>query len=206
MELHTWLLYLIAAIGLSITPGPNSLLAITHGALYGHKLTLFTILGGALGFILLIALSMMGIGALLQTSAQALVLLKWLGGAYLVWLGWQLWKSPALHLAALTISQTQQNIQALQLFKNGFFAAISNPKALLFYGAFLPQFMSNESSLLSQFIIMASTFAVVEILFEYFLARLAHKIRPWLNQTGKKFNRVCACLFAVMGCALPFTK
>lgn len=206
MELHTWLLYLIAAIGLSITPGPNSLLAITHGALYGHKLTLFTILGGALGFILLIALSMMGIGALLQTSAQALVLLKWLGGAYLVWLGWQLWKSPALHLAALTISQTQQNIQALQLFKNGFLAAISNPKALLFYGAFLPQFMSNESSLLSQFIIMASTFAVVEILFEYFLARLAHKIRPWLNQTGKKFNRVCACLFAVMGCALPFTK
>jgi threonine/homoserine/homoserine lactone efflux protein len=206
MELHTWLLYLIAAIGLSITPGPNSLLAITHGALYGHQLTLFTIFGGALGFILLIALSMMGIGALLQTSAQALVILKWLGGAYLVWLGWQLWKSPALHLAALSTSQTQPNIQALQLFKNGFLAAISNPKALLFYGAFLPQFMSAHSSLLTQFIIMASTFAIVEILFEYFLARLAHKIRPWLNQTGKKFNRVCACLFAVMGVALPFTK
>lgn len=206
MELHTWLLYFIAAIGLSITPGPNSLLAITHGALYGHKLTLFTILGGALGFILLIALSMMGIGALLQTSSQALVLLKWLGGAYLVWLGWQLWKSPAIHLATLSSSEIQQNVQALQLFQNGFLAAISNPKALLFYGAFLPQFISAQSSLLSQFVIMASTFAIVEILFEYFLARLAHKIRPWLNRTGKKFNRVCACLFAVMGTALPFTK
>ncbi len=206
MELHTCLLYLIAAIGLSITPGPNSLLAITHGALYGHKFTLFTILGGALGFILLIALSMLGIGAVLQTSVQALVLLKWLGGAYLVWLGWQLWKSPAIHLATLSTSQIQQNAQPFKLFQNGFLAAISNPKALLFYGAFLPQFMNAQTSLLIQFIIMASTFAVVEILFEYFLARLAHKIRPWLNQTGKKFNRVCACLFAVMGCALPFTK
>ena len=72
MELNTWLLYLVAAIGLSITPGPNSLLAITHGALYGYRLTVFTILGGALGFVLLVALSMLGIGALLKTSAQAL--------------------------------------------------------------------------------------------------------------------------------------
>lgn len=206
MELNTWLLYLVAAIGLSITPGPNSLLAITHGALYGHRLTVFTILGGALGFILLVALSMLGIGALLKTSAQALFLLKWIGGAYLIWLGLQLWNAPALHLESTDPIHSTQNTKPFQLFKTGFFAAISNPKALLFYGAFLPQFINSKTSIFNQFIIMSSTFAIIEILFEYFLARLAFKIRPWLNQTGKKFNRFCASLFILMGLALPFTN
>ena len=88
------LLYVVAAIGLSLTPGPNGLLAITHGALHGHRRTLFTVSGGAVGFIALIGLSMLGVGALLQASAQALGVLKFVGGAYLVWLGVQVWRAP----------------------------------------------------------------------------------------------------------------
>ena len=84
MALHTWLLYLVAALGLSLTPGPNSLLVLTHGVLHGPRKTLFTVSGGALGFAALIALSMLGIGALLKASAAALTWLKLLGGAYLV--------------------------------------------------------------------------------------------------------------------------
>ena len=87
MAWHTWLIYLVATVGLSLTPGPNSLLVLTHGALHGHRRTLWTVAGGALGFVAVIALSMLGIGALLQTSASALLVLKWVGGAYLVWLG-----------------------------------------------------------------------------------------------------------------------
>ena len=93
MALHTWLIYLVAAIGLSLTPGPNSLLVLTHGALHGHRKTLFTVAGGAIGFVALIALSMLGIGALLKASGDALTVLKVLGGAYLVWLGIQLWRA-----------------------------------------------------------------------------------------------------------------
>jgi threonine/homoserine/homoserine lactone efflux protein len=96
MALHTWLIYLTAVIGLSLTPGPNGLLALSHGALYGHRKTLYTVAGGVIGFVVLIALSMFGIGALLQASANALITLKWLGGAYLIWLGIQLWRAPAL--------------------------------------------------------------------------------------------------------------
>jgi homoserine/homoserine lactone efflux protein len=70
------LLYLVAAVGLSLTPDPNSLLALTHGALHGHRRTLFTVSGGALGFVVLIALSMIGIGTVLQASAGALTVLK----------------------------------------------------------------------------------------------------------------------------------
>ncbi|MCJ9711806.1 LysE family transporter, partial [Bordetella hinzii] len=84
MALHSWLIYLVAVTGLSLTPGPNTLLALTHGALHGHRRALCTIAGGAVGFIALIALSMLGISALLKAWAPALTLLKWAGGAYLV--------------------------------------------------------------------------------------------------------------------------
>ena len=66
MAFETWLIYLLAAIGLSLSPGPNGLLALTHGALHGRRMTLYTILGSCIGFIIVIALSMFGIGALLN--------------------------------------------------------------------------------------------------------------------------------------------
>jgi len=80
MLLDTWLLYLIACLGLSLSPGPNGLLALTHGALHGSRRTLFTIVGGATGFMLIIALCMFGIGALLKSSVVWLTVLKWVGG------------------------------------------------------------------------------------------------------------------------------
>ena len=203
MALHTWLLYLVAAVGLSLTPGPNSLLVLTHGALHGHRRTLFTVAGGALGFVVLIALSMLGIGALLKASLGALTVLKLLGGAYLVWLGVQLWRAPAIHLHADTARTAPR---AGALFRQGLLTAVSNPKALLFYGAFLPQFIDPGRDLLLQFIVMAVVFVVVEIVVEYGIALLAHRIRPWLERAGQRFNRACGGLFVAMGVALPMTK
>jgi len=203
MALHTWLLYLVAALGLSLTPGPNSLLVLTHGALHGQRKTLFTVAGGALGFLLLIALSMLGIGALLQASAHALTILKFAGGAYLVWLGIGLWRAPPVHLQTDAASADRRGAA---LFRQGLLTAISNPKALLFYGAFLPQFIDPARELLAQFVVMATIFVAVEIGVEYLLALLAHRIRPWLERAGKRFNRVCGGLFVAMGLALPMTR
>src|SRR5438046_2621941 len=98
MDLSTWLIYLAAATGLSLSPGPNGLLALTHGALHGRRKALYTICGGACGFVTVIALSMFGIGALLKASLTWLTVMKWVGGAYLVWLGVQVWRSPPLGL------------------------------------------------------------------------------------------------------------
>lgn len=203
MALHTWLLYLVAAVGLSLTPGPNSLLALTHGALHGHRRTLYTVAGGALGFVVVIALSMLGIGALLQASSSALLVLKWAGGAYLVWLGVQLWRAPPLQLQAVAGAPFPRRSQ---LFRQGLFAAVSNPKALLFYGAFLPQFLDPTRSLWLQFAVMAGTFALIECVVEVLLARMAHRIRPMLERFGKRFNRVCGGAFAAMGVALPLAR
>jgi threonine/homoserine/homoserine lactone efflux protein len=203
MALDTWLIYLLASIGLSLTPGPNSLLALTHGALYGARRTLFTIVGGVIGFSALIALAMFGLSALLQASASVLTVLKWVGGAYLIWLGIQLWRSPALQLQA---NQRAASLGNADLFRQGLLSALANPKVLLFYGAFLPQFLDPQRGLGLQFVIMAATFASVEFVVEYLLAKMAFRVRPWLAKGGKGFNRCCGSLFALIGVALPLSR
>ncbi|MCF1428025.1 MAG: LysE family translocator [Shewanella sp.] len=202
MSFDTWLIYLAAVTALALTPGPNSLLALCHGATLGCRRTLPTIAGGVLGFILMISLAMMGIGSLMTASASLLSLLKYLGGAYLVYLGIQLWRSPGLQLNIQDAVQPNWRAQCQQ----GFLAAIANPKVLLFFGAFLPQFMSPDAPFWQQFILLVGTFAAVECLAELVVAMLASRLRPWLSRHGSAFNRVCAGLFASLGVSLPLSQ
>jgi threonine/homoserine/homoserine lactone efflux protein len=200
MDPHTWLLYLAAAIGLSLSPGPNGLLALTHGAIHGSRKALFTISGGVSGFVLVIALSMFGIGALLQASVVWLTVLKWAGGAYLVWLGIQLWRAPPLDVRPTGSAAARPG---LALFNEGFLSAITNPKAILFFAAFLPQFIDPARSLLTQFAVMAGTFAVVEFFYELGIAHAAQRINPWLQRVGRTFTRTCGGVFVAIGVAMP---
>jgi threonine/homoserine/homoserine lactone efflux protein len=200
MQIETWFLYTLAALGLSLSPGPNSLLAMTHGALHGTRMALFTVAGGALGFVLLIAASMFGIAALIKSSIVWLTMLKWVGGAYLVWLGIQVWRSPPLDLK---VAATPERPKAARLFSQGALSATTNPKGILFFAAFLPQFIDPARSLFIQFLVMAGTFAVTEIITEVVLASTAHRIRPWLARVGKRFNQACGGLFMAIGAALP---
>lgn len=200
MEFSTWLLYLAASVGLSVSPGPNGLLALTHGALHGRRKALNTILGGATGFVTIIALSMFGIGALLQSSLVWLAALKGVGAAYLIYLGVQVWRSPQIDLS---LSRVSYESLPLTMFRQGALSAVTNPKALLFFAAFLPQFIDPHRSLLPQFFVMSGTFAVVEIITEYVLASMANRLRPWLQRVGKRFNHVCGGVFVAIGIALP---
>jgi len=200
MDLNTWLIYLVAAIGLSLSPGPNGLLALTHGALHGRRKALYTIFGGAFGFIAVVALSMFGIGALLKTSLVWLTVMKWVGGAYLVWLGIQVWRSPPI---GIDIPVSAEPRAGSSLFKQGALSALTNPKALLFFTAFLPQFIDPARSLFVQFVIMAGTFAALEIAAEVFIASMAQRIRPWLRRVGRRFNQACGGVFVTIGLALP---
>jgi len=200
MDFHTWLIYFLAAVGLSLSPGPNGLLALTHGALHGRRKALYTIFGGALGFVTIIALSMFGIGALLQASLVWLTVLKWVGGGYLVWLGIQVWRAPPIGLDAQARAEPRAG---WSLFRQGALSALTNPKGILFFAAFLPQFIDPARSLVVQFAIMAGTFAAIEIVTELLIASMAHRISPWLRRVGRRFNQACGGVFIAIGAALP---
>ncbi len=200
MAIDTWLIYLVAALGLSLSPGPNGLLALTHGALHGRRKTLWTIFGGSVGFVAVIALSMFGIGALLQTSLVWLTVLKWVGGAYLVWLGVQVWRSPPI---GVELNAAGGERGGWSLFRQGLLSAATNPKGILFFAAFLPQFIDPARSLWLQFAVMAGTFAGIEVVTEFVIASTAHRVRPWLQRVGKRFNQACGGVFVAIGAALP---
>ena len=201
MTVDAWLIFLIAAIGLSFTPGPNGLLALTHGALYGVRRTVFTVLGGALGFLIVIAVSMFGIGALLTAFPDVLTVLKWVGGAYLVFLGVQVWRAPVITVAA---DEQRPTAARWSLFQQGLLAAVTNPKGILFFVAFLPQFIDPERDLFVQFVIMATTFIVIEIVFELVVASLSQSLQPLLAKAGRWFNRATGGLFVAIGALLPW--
>lgn len=201
ISLELWLFYAAAAVGLSLTPGPNGLLSLTHGACFGFRPTIHTVLGGALGFFVLIAASLAGMGALLAASEQAFTVAKWIGAGYLVYLGIRVWRAPA----PVVTGPKQASASAarpLRMFNQGFLVAVSNPKALIFFAAFLPQFVVPGVSYPVQLVVFGGTFVAVEIVYELLLAATAQRIAPWLSRHGRWFNRVAGTTFVGIGAAL----
>lgn len=202
MSIELWIVYLIAACGLSLTPGPNGLLALTHGARFGFKSSIFTILGGGCGFFVLIAVSLAGMGALLLASELAFTTAKWAGAAYLIYLGVRLWRTPASVIAPASDVGFGPDARPSRLFSEGFLVAASNPKGIIFFAAFLPQFMTPGATFLAQLMAFGGTFVAIEIAYELMLAGLAHRIAPWLKRHGRIFNRLTGGTFVGIGAAL----
>ena len=199
MQLDTWLLYLITCCGIAVVPGPNALLVLTHGALHGRSKTLFTISGGVIGFVGMIALCVLGLGALLQASMLWLTVLKIVGGLYLIWLGVNLWRSEPITLA----NKDNSSSGSWSLFYQGMLSAVSNPKALLLFTAFITPFIDPRGDLVAQAAILSVTYAVVEFAVELGVASAAHKVRPWLARTGRRFNQICGGFFVIFGVLIP---
>jgi threonine/homoserine/homoserine lactone efflux protein len=206
MSMQLWLLYLAAAVALSLTPGPNGLLCLSHGATYGFRRTTATVAGGALGFLLLIAVSLAGLGALLAASERAFTIAKWIGAAYLVHLGIRLWRSRAPAIALEAPHGVPASVPATRLFLQGFLVAASNPKGLIFFAAFLPQFMVPGMSYALQLAIFGGTFVAVEIVYELAGAGLAHAIAPRLARHGRWFGRIAGSAFVGLGVALAASR
>lgn len=206
MRIELWAVYLVAAIGLTLTPGPNGLLVLTSGARFGFRPSIMTVLGGALGFLVLIAVSLAGMGALLVASELAFTVGKWLGAGYLVYLGVRLWRAEAPVIAPVIAPVHEGAFTATtrpsRLFMEGFLVAVSNPKGIIFFAAFLPQFMAPEMGYAMQLVVLGGTFVVVETIYELMLAGLAHRIAPWLVRHGRTFNRIAGGTFVGIGAVL----
>ncbi|CDF93108.1 MULTISPECIES: LysE family translocator [unclassified Pseudomonas] len=199
MPFETWLLYLVTCCGIAVVPGPNALLVLTHGAIHGNRKTLFTISGGVSGFVVMLSLCALGLGALIQASVTGFMVLKIAGGLYLIWLGLGLWRSAPVSLDVEAVS----GAGPWSLFRQGLLSAVSNPKALLLFTAFIPPFLDPHRNLFAQTAAIALTYAVVEFIVEYIVATAAYRVRPWLARTGRRFNKVCGGFFVAFGLVLP---
>ena len=200
MNFDLWLIYFIAIVFLCLTPGPNSLLALSNGARYGVIKTVYSSLGCAVGSALIIAVSVSGMGVILATSPEFFLAIKILGALYLIYLGLNLIFSKAdkLHIKTTTAAKPASN---LKLFLQGFAVVTTNPKAVLFFIAFLPQFYHPWADLFSQYVVLAATFVLVEFPLEMTLAAFSHKLMANYYSRSRLvwFNRITGGIFITAG-------
>ena len=152
MSMQTWWLFVMMTFVVSATPGPNMLLVMSHSARFGFRAALGTMAGCMTALLAMMSLSAAGLGALLQAFPSVFDALRWIGAAYLAYLGFKSWRSP-VHDEPLPMSAEAAGKQASpdRLYRQGLLVAASNPKAILFAAAFFPQFISPELPQMPQF-------------------------------------------------------
>lgn len=195
MSLDTWLAYFAACWVISLTPGAGAIASMTAGLNYGFRRGYWNALGLQLALVLQIAIVAAGLGALLATSELAFALIKWLGVAYLAYLGWKQWRAPLGEPAADT--SVRPLGRPLTLVLRGFLVNASNPKAIVFILAVLPQFLDPERPLLKQYLLMTATMVSVDLIVMAGYTGLAAKVLRLLRepQQQRLLNRSFAGLF-----------
>ncbi len=189
MELATWFAFAAASLVLLFIPGPTILLVVSYALTQGKRVAVATAAGVALGDFVAMTLSLAGLGALLVASATFFTVLKWVGAAYLVYLGIRLWRSrPELPDAAAPSGRAARGI-----FGHAFVVTALNPKSIAFFVAFVPQFIDHGAPILPQLVVMEATFVVLAaanaLVFALAADHLRSRIRrpavlKWLNRAG----------------------
>lgn len=204
MSLETWLLFSGAALVVILIPGPLSLLMISNSLNYGLRRSYPAFLGGVIASICLLSASALGLGALLLASEHLFSALKIVGALYLFYLAWQSWQQSRLPSQGATVPQAAPVPRFRALFGRAFVLGASNPKDILFFAAFLPQFLSSQQPFLPQLLIMIATWTVLDLLCKLAYGLGAHGAARYLRSGAGQswFNRVSAALF---GCAGVFS-
>lgn len=159
MSFEVWVTYLVANIVLTLIPGPSVLLVVSLSLTRGLKSALSSICGDMLASVVLTVLSIIGVGAILTASATLFVIVKWIGVIYMVYLGYCQIRDARIGVALIINQKPDSTL--LKSFKSGFWAALLNPKAVVFYMAFLSQFMNPSGNMMLQFVILVTTSTVV---------------------------------------------
>ncbi|SDI25515.1 LysE family transporter [Pseudomonas panipatensis] len=194
MLASTWFAFFIACWIISLSPGAGAIASMSCGLQYGFLRGYWNALGLQIGLALQIAIVAAGVGALLATSALAFSLIKWFGVLYLVYLAWRQWTAAP---QALSASAERPIGRPLSLVLRGFLVNSSNPKAVVFMLAVLPQFIDPHQPLLAQYLIMGITMICVDLIvmagYTGLAARVLRALRSPRQQT--LMNRTFATLF-----------
>lgn len=192
MSLEHWLAFVAASAVLLAIPGPTILLVISYSLSHGRKVASATVAGVALGDFTAMTASMLGLGALLATSALLFTVLKWVGAAYLIYLGIKLWRSPVAGQAVRT-DEDAPAVRPFKVFLHTYAVTALNPKSIVFFVAFLPQFLDLAKPLFFQMAVFEVTFlalATINASLYGLLASMARdtirkpKVQKIVNRTG----------------------
>jgi threonine/homoserine/homoserine lactone efflux protein len=158
-------------------PGPTVLLVISYALGHGRRSASSTVAGVALGDFTAMTTSMLGLGALLATSAELFTVLKWVGAGYLVFLGVKLWRAPVADAVAVT-----PTARPGRMFLHAFAVTALNPKSIVFFIAFLPQFLDSTAPVLPQLVIFEASFLVLATVNALTYALLASAARRTIRK------------------------
>ncbi|WDE04314.1 LysE family translocator [Thalassomonas viridans] len=195
MNIETWLSFALAAMVLCFSPGPTLLLVMGQSLTYGKRSVVPLILGVLSGDIIAMSLSVLGLGAILAVSATLFTLFKFLGAAYLCYLGIKAWRSKAAK------AEETAQVASGAIFKEALLVTALNPKGIVFFMAFFPLFIDTALPYLPQVLTLAVTFLLVSALsvsfYSLFAGQLRQKIRSPKLQSG--FNKLSGTMLIGAG-------
>lgn len=191
MTLATWLAFALASAFVLVLPGPTVLLVVSYALTQGRRVALAMAGGVALGDFAAMTVSLAGLGALLLASATLFTALKWIGAAYLVYLGIKLWRSRPV--IASQGDAAPPATAPRRIFFHAFAVTALNPKSIAFFVAFVPQFIDHGAPLLPQFVVLEATFVILAAANALVYALAADQLRlrlrspsvhTWINRAG----------------------
>jgi len=202
MTIELYLAFVAATVVLMAIPGPNVALiaatSITHGVRYG----LMTVAGTSFAMIVQLALVGAGLNGFLILMSDWFVVLRWCGALYLVFLGISIWRSKLSHLGSHKPERRSHRI----MFLRGLLVSLTNPKTLLFYGAFFPQFIVPGSDALQHILLLAMSFIVIAFIVDSIWALAAARLRTSKLITNNFNNRLAGGLLIGAGVGLALAR
>lgn len=193
--------FILATIVLGIIPGPNVALTVANALAHGTRYGLLTVAGTSSAMVPQLIITVLGLSVFAQYMSQGFDILRWAGVLYLLWLGYQQLRAPVDDLSK--VKAKPQSVK--EIFWRGFFISLTNPKTILFYGAFFPQFITPGDDATMQMTLLAFTFLIVITIVDCSWALLAGRARVymmnksiWRNRISGGFLIVAALLLALV--------
>ena len=200
MALEVWITFAVASTLLLIMPGPTVLLVVSYALGHGRRTALSTGAGVVLGDFVAMTASILGLGALLATSADLYGILRLIGGGYLVYLGVKLWRAPVGD-GPFADNDNLPEENPLRIMFHAFAVSALNPKTLLFFVAFVPQFIDPTAEYLPQVVTMEATFLALAAINTMAYALLADRARGFIREKRlrRAVNRTSGTLLIAAG-------
>jgi len=203
MTLSTWWLFVAMTFVVSATPGPNMLYVMSVAARQGLRTAVAAMAGCMTALLIMMSLSAAGLGALLQSFPTVFDALRLAGAAYLAYLGVKCWRAPVQDTPADGVAAATEPsasggwVTHHMAYRQGFLVAASNPKAILFAAAFLPQFLNPAQAQLPQFAVLLATFTFIEVAWYFVYAASGQRLSVYLRRATvmRVFNRLTGGVF-----------